>query len=143
VQEEWCFPLKQIKIQTQLTSFLSSKRGGVKSLNRFLGREEKYMKILAIAKIFESTTVEKIRPYMIEEVKQAWNLYKEGIIQEMYSCKEQKMGVVFILECESVKKAKVALGELPFVRENLIDFEYIPLGPFTFFEALFKEEQGE
>jgi len=36
VQEEWCLTLKQIKIQTQLTSFLSSKRGGVKLINRFL-----------------------------------------------------------------------------------------------------------
>lgn len=68
----------------------------------------------------------------------AWKLYKDGRVREMYSCPDRRMGVVFVLECSDVDEARKALGELPFVREKFIDFKIIPLGPFSFFETLFK-----
>lgn len=97
------------------------------------------MKILAIAKVDPQTTLEKIRPYLEAEVKHAWKLYKEGIVREMYNCQDRHLGVVFILECSSVDEARKNLDELPFVREKLIDFEMIPVGPFSYFETLFRD----
>ena len=97
------------------------------------------MKILAIAKVDPQTTLEKIQPHLEAEVKHAWKLYKEGTVREMYSCQDRRLGVVFVLECCSVDEARKILDELPFVREKLIDFEYIPLGPFSFFETLFRD----
>jgi len=96
------------------------------------------MKILAIAKVDPQTTLEKIQPYLEAEVKHAWNLYKEGTVREMYNCQDRRLGVVFILECRSVDEAQKILDELPFVREKLVDFEIIPLGPFSYFEMLFR-----
>jgi len=46
---------------------------------------------------------------------------------------------VFILECSNVDEARKILDELPFVREKLIDFEIIPLGPFYYVETLFRD----
>ncbi len=97
------------------------------------------MKILAIAKVDPQTTLEKIQPYLEAEVKHAWRLYKEGSVREMYNCQDRRLGVVFILECNSVDEARKNLEELPFVREKLIDFEVIPLGPFSYFETLFRD----
>jgi hypothetical protein len=99
------------------------------------------MKILAIAKVDQETTLEKIQPHMEAEVKCAWKLYKEGPVREMYSCPDRRMGVVFVLECDTVDEARTALHELPFVREKFIDFEMIPLGPFSYFEMLFKGDK--
>ena len=48
-------------------------------------------------------------------------------------------GVVFVLECQDENEARTKLRELPFVREKLIDFDCIPLGPFAYFENLFKD----
>jgi len=96
------------------------------------------MKILAVAKVDPQTTPEKIKPLLEAEVKHAWKLYKEGGVREMYTCQDRPMGVVFILECKSVDEARKTLDELPFVREKLIDFEIIPLGPFSYFEMLYK-----
>jgi hypothetical protein len=96
------------------------------------------MKILAIAKVDPQTTPEKIRPHLEAEVRHAWKLYKDGTAREMYSCLDRALGVVFVLECSSVDEARERLKELPFVREKLIDFEMIPLGPFSFFEMLFR-----
>jgi hypothetical protein len=99
------------------------------------------MKILAIAKVDPQTTLEKIQPHLEAEVKYAWKLYKEGAVREMYNCQDLPLGVVFILECSRVDEARKILDELPFVREKLIDFEFIPLGPFSYFETLFRSEQ--
>jgi hypothetical protein len=97
------------------------------------------MKILAIAKVDPQTTPEKIKPFLEAEVQHAWKLYKEGTVREMYSCPDRRLGVVFVLECGSADAAKKSLDELPFVREKLIDFEIVPLGPFSYFEMLFSK----
>jgi hypothetical protein len=57
----------------------------------------------------------------------------------MYSCPDRRLGVVFVLERDSVEEARQILAELPFVREKLIDFEIIPLGPFSYFDMLFAD----
>lgn len=99
------------------------------------------MKILAIAEVDPETTPEKIRPHLEAEVKHAWKLYKEGTVREMYGCRDRQLGVVFVLECGDVDEARRRLDELPFVREKLIDFEVIPLAPFSYFETLFKDHE--
>ena len=99
------------------------------------------MKILAIAKVDPQTTPDKIKPWLEAEVKHAWKLYKDGPVREMYSCPDRRLGVVFVLECDGTDEAKKSLDELPFVREKLIDFELIPLGPFSYFEMLFGGQQ--
>ena len=81
----------------------------------------------------------KIQPHIEAEVKCAWKLYKEGKVREMYNCQDRRLGVVFVLECNSVDEARKNLDELPFVREKLIEFEIIPLGPFSYFETLFRD----
>jgi len=101
------------------------------------------MRILAIAKVDPRTTPEMIQPHMPAEVKQAWKLYKEGSVREMYSCPDRRMGVVFLMECNDTNEARMRLDELPFVREKLIDFDCIALGPFAYFESLFRSEQEE
>ncbi len=97
------------------------------------------MKILAIAKVDPRTTPGSIQPHLEAEVRHAWKLYKEGAVREMYTCQDRRLGVVFILECGGVDEARKILDELPFVREKLIDFEIIPLGPFSYFETLFRD----
>ena len=97
------------------------------------------MKILAIAKVDSQTTPEKIKPQLEEEVRIAWKLYKDGRVREMYGCPDRRMGVVFVLECDDADEARRILGELPFVREKFIDFEIIPLGPFSYPETLFRD----
>jgi hypothetical protein len=97
-------------------------------------REE--VKILAIAKVDPQATREKIQPHFAAETKHAWKLYKEDTVREMYD-RQDRMGVVFVLECSGVDDARRILDELPLVREKLIDFDMIPLRPFSYFEMLF------
>jgi hypothetical protein len=96
------------------------------------------MKILAIAKVDPNATPEKFQCHLEAEVRHAWKLHKEGACREMYD-RQDRLGVVFVLECSSVDEARKLLEELPYVRENLIGFEFIPLLPFPYFEMLFRD----
>jgi hypothetical protein len=95
------------------------------------------VKILAIARVDPQTTPEKMQPQFEAETRHAWKLYREGTIREMYD-RQDRIGIVFMLECNSVDDARKILDELPFVHEELIDFEIIPLGSFPYFEMLFR-----
>ncbi len=96
------------------------------------------MKVLAIAKVNPKATPEEFQCHLETEVRHAWKLHKEGVCREMYD-RQDRLGVVFVLECSSVDEARKLLDELPYVRENLIGFELIPLQPFLYFEGLFRD----
>jgi len=68
-----------------------------------------------------------------------WKLYQDGVLREIYF-RQDWPGAVLMLECESVAQADKILGTLPLVRENLIAFELIPLGPYPGFSRLFTHE---
>ncbi len=41
-----------------------------------------------------------------------------------------------MLNCGTIDEARVILAELPMVREQLIDWDYYPVGPFTPWDGL-------
>jgi hypothetical protein len=101
----------------------------------FDGKDFK-MKILAIEKEFEGKTSEDFQPYLKDEARSVWDLYKHNFIREVYFRADQSSAVL-ILESESVEEAKKTLAELPLVKKELICFEFIPLVPYPGFERLF------
>lgn len=72
----------------------------------------------------------------MNEVRHTWLLYKSGVIRDIYF-RQDRPGVAIIAEADSIEAAKRALDELPLVKAGLIEWEMIPLGPFTNWEFLF------
>jgi hypothetical protein len=105
-------------------------------------KERQNMKILAIGKPVPGATEEKIYAHVKEEVGRGWELYASGIFREMYS-RPDGGGVVLILECADVEEAKKVLDTLPLVKAGLVNYDIIPLGPFTLFSVLFAQEGQE
>ena len=95
------------------------------------------MKILAIEKEFPGKTVDDFQPHLVSEARRVWELYKKGIIREIYF-RSDRANAVIILECKNLKEAKENLSTLPLVEESLIYFDFIPLAPYPGFERLFK-----
>jgi len=95
------------------------------------------MKILAIENAYEGKSSKDFIPFLEDEAKAVWQLYKKDIVREIYFRSDQSSAVV-ILESESVESATKVLDELPLVKEKLIYFEFIPLVPYPGFERLFK-----
>ena len=94
------------------------------------------MKLLCLDVPQPSASLEKYQPHMQDEARHAWQMYKVGIIRDIYF-RQDRPGVAIIAEAASVDVAKTALAEFPLAKAGLIDWEVIPLGAFTNWESLF------
>ncbi len=97
------------------------------------------MKIIAIEKELPDSKPQDFKDLSEREAIEAWNLYQEGFIREMYFKADQSCAVL-ILESEDVVEAGKTLQRLPYVKEKLISFDLIPLKPYPGFSRLFKSK---
>ena len=103
------------------------------------------MKILVLPRPIEGVAREEMLQHAAEEIQAVWELYAQGICREFYTRANEPGRVVLMFESASVEAAKEALATLPFAQLHLIDFDLIPLAPFTGLTRLFQvasEEQA-
>jgi len=55
-------------------------------------------------------------------------LYLDGKVRQWYSRGDGR-GVIFFLDTTTVDEAHAIMETLPLTKENLMDHEYIPVGP--------------
>lgn len=96
------------------------------------------MKIIAFDRRKPGVTLEDITPLLKEEVKYAWELYKAEIVRENYM-RSDRPGAVLVLECVDLSEAQKITSDFPLVKAGLIEFDFIPLVPFTPIESLFEK----
>jgi hypothetical protein len=101
------------------------------------------MKILVLPKPIEGVAREELLQHAGAEIQAVWELYAQGICREFYTRANEPGRVVLIFESASVEDAKDALATLPFAQLHLIDFDVIPLAPFTGLSRLFQAPTGE
>jgi len=86
------------------------------------------MKVFAIGKGVKPLTDEVRQQMMPKEVPHTLKLYLEGKIEQFFFINE-KPGVVFLMNTESVDEAKAIVGEMPLAAAGILDFEFLPVGP--------------
>ena len=96
------------------------------------------MRILAIEKELPGKTEADFPNHSKAEAHQVWKLIQEEKIREIYFRRDQDSAVI-LLECQDLKEAVNILDTLPLVKNNLIQFELIPLRPYPGLERLFGE----
>ena len=94
------------------------------------------MKILALEHEASNATADRFQEYAVAEARQVWALYQAGVVRESYF-RVDRSEAVLVLECQTVDEAREALSTLPFVKNQLIMFELIPLKAYPGFERLF------
>ena len=62
-------------------------------------------------------------------------LYLDGKIQQWYSRGDGK-GVIFVVDAKTENEARAIMETLPLAKDELIDHEYIPVGPLMPLRAL-------
>ena len=100
------------------------------------------MRILAIDRPLPGATPDKYQPHLLNEVRHSWQGYKRGVVRDIYF-RQDRPGVAIFLECASLEDAKKALADFPLVKAGLLEFEAIPLGPFTNWEMLFAPQNAQ
>ena len=89
--------------------------------------------VILIAKA--GVTRQQIMNIMPAEMRATLKLYLDGRIRQWYSRGDGK-GVVFFIDAKTVDEARAVVEPLPLSRENLVDHEYIPVGPLMPLAAL-------
>ncbi len=95
------------------------------------------MKIIAIEHEKEGVTTNDFQPHLEAEAQKVYELYKKGIIREIFFRGDEKSAVI-IMECDDKDSASNILNDLPLVKQGLIDFEVIPLVPYPGFDRIMK-----
>ena len=73
-------------------------------------------------------TREQVMALMPAEVRQTVQLYLNGKIREWFSRADGR-GVILLLDTRDVAEAQTIMEGLPLAKQNLMDHEYIAVGP--------------
>jgi hypothetical protein len=92
------------------------------------GPSLKTTEVMVILTAKQGVTRQQIMNVMPAEIRATVKLYLDGKIRQWYS-RSDGQGVVFFLDVKTVDEAHEVMGTLPLSKENLMDHEYIPLGP--------------
>ena len=84
--------------------------------------------VMVILTVKSGITREQVIAVMPAEIRETVQLYLNGKIREWYSRGDGR-GVVFLLDSKDVGEAHAIMEGLPLARQNLMDHEYIAVGP--------------
>jgi hypothetical protein len=84
--------------------------------------------VMVILTVKAGVTREQVMAVMPAEIRQTVQLYLNGKIREWYSRGDGR-GAVFLLDTRDVAEAETIMEGLPLAKQNLMDHEYIAVGP--------------
>jgi hypothetical protein len=84
--------------------------------------------VMVIITVKTGITREQVMAVMPAEIRQTVQFYLNGKIREWYSRGDGR-GAVFLLDTKDVAEAQTIMEGLPLAKQNIVDHEYIAVGP--------------
>ena len=84
--------------------------------------------VMVIQTAKQGVTAQQIMAVMPSEIRATVQLYFDGKIREWYSRGDGK-GVVFLVDAKTEDEARAIMETLPLAQEQLMDHQYVPVGP--------------
>jgi hypothetical protein len=119
-----------------IASLAQSQSGGAPALPSVA--IPKTTEVLVIQTAKQGVTTEQIQQIvaiMPAEIRATVKLYFDGKIRQWYSRGDGK-GVIFLVDANTVDEARVLMESLPLAKTNLMEHDYIPVGPLMPLRAL-------
>jgi hypothetical protein len=113
-----------------LASIAQSQSGGVPSV-----AIPKITEVLVIQTAKQGVTPQQVMAVMPSEIRATVKLYLDGKIRQWYSRGDGK-GVVFLVNAKTEDEARAIMETLPLAKEQLMNHEYVPVGPLMPLRAL-------
>lgn len=88
----------------------------------------KTTEVMVILTAKQGVTRQQVMNVMPAEIRATVKLYLDGKIRQWYS-RGDGQGVVLFLDVRTVDDAHAVMDTLPLSKENLMDHQYIPVGP--------------
>jgi len=95
----------------------------------------KTTEVLVIQTPKQGVTAQQILAVIPAEIRATVKLYLDGKIRQWYSRGDGK-GVIFLVDAKTEDEARAIMETLPLAKEQLMDHEYIPVGPLMPLKAL-------
>jgi hypothetical protein len=95
----------------------------------------KTTEVLVIQTPKQGVTAQQIMAVIPAEIRATVTLYLDGKIRQWYSRGDGK-GVIFLVDAKTEDEARAIMETLPLAKEQLMDHEYIPVGPLMPLRAL-------
>ena len=95
----------------------------------------KTTEVLVIQTAKQGVTPQQVMAVIPAEIRATVKLYLDGKIRQWYSRGDGK-GVVFLVEAQTEEEARAIMETLPLAKEQLMDDQYIPVGPLMPLRAL-------
>jgi hypothetical protein len=84
--------------------------------------------VLVIETPKQGVTVQQIMANLPEEIRATVKLYLDGKIRQWFS-RGNGRGAVFLVDAKTEDEARAIMETLPLAQEQLMDHQYIPVGP--------------
>ena len=95
----------------------------------------KTTEVLVIQTAKQGVTPQQVMAVIPAEIRATVKLYLDGKIRQWYSRGDGK-GIVFLVEAQTEDEARAIMETLPLAKEQLMDHEYVPVGPLMPLRAL-------
>ena len=95
----------------------------------------KTTEVLVIQTPRQGVTFQQVMAVIPAEIRATVNLYLDGKIREWYSRGDGK-GVIFLVEATTEDEARAIMETLPLAKQQLMDHQYVPVGPLMPLRAL-------
>jgi len=95
----------------------------------------KTTEVLVIQTPKQGVTAQQIMAVIPSEIRATVKLYLDGKIRQWYSRGDGK-GVIFLVDAKTEDEARAIMETLPLAKEQLMDHQYIPVGPLMPLRAL-------
>ena len=95
----------------------------------------KTTEVLVIQTPKQGVTFQQIMAVLPAEIRATVKLYLDGKIRQWYSRGDGK-GVIFLVDAKTEDEARALMETLPLAKEQLMDHQYIPVGPLMPLRAL-------
>jgi len=95
----------------------------------------KTTEVMVILTARQGVTRQQIMNIMPAEIRATVKLYLDGKIRQWYSRGDGR-GVIFLIDAQTVEEAHAVIDAMPLSKENVMDHQYIPVGPLLPLAAL-------
>jgi hypothetical protein len=95
----------------------------------------KTTEVIVIQTPKQGVTPQQIMAVIPEEIRATVKLYLDGKIRQWYSRGDGK-GVIFVVDSKTEAEARALMETHPLAKEQLMDHQYIPVGPLMPMRAL-------
>jgi hypothetical protein len=88
----------------------------------------KTTEVMVILTVKQGVSRQQIMAIMPTEIRETVKLYLDGKIRQWYSRGDGR-GVIFLIDAKTEDEARAVMEALPLSKEQLLDYEYISVGP--------------